>query len=80
MVDLKAYKARLEQMEGFELRAEEESLRRTYGGKKWSSEQYAEIKELCEVFLSVQNKRREAIYKRNKQKGFRPRGFIGFLR
>lgn len=79
MKNLEEYKTRLEQMDGFELRAEEESLRSTYGGKNWTSEEWAEIKEIVQVFLDVQNARGEKLSKKYKQT-FKPRKFVGFLR
>lgn len=79
MKNLEEYKTKLEQMSGFELREEEERLRRTYGGKNWTSEEWAEIKEIVQVFLDVQNARGEKLSKKYKQK-FKPRKFVGFLR
>lgn len=79
MKNLEEYKTTLEQMNGFELRAEEESLRSTYGGKNWTTEEWAEIKEIVNVFLGVQNARSKAIADKY-HKTFSPRGFVGFLR
>lgn len=73
----KNYKEKLEQMEGFELRAEEERIKREFysGNLSWE-----EAKKISLVFLEVQNARTKAIYTRNKKSGFKPRSFVGFLR
>lgn len=79
MKNLKEYQTKLEKMNGFELRAEEMKLKETYGQKAWTKQEWAEIKEVCEVFLEVQNKKGKEVAKKYNKK-FSPRGFVGFLR